>query len=872
MSPKVRSDRIPILLCTIALLAYHITNEKEKFCNSLHQFTTQDSDEVEKVIGMLEKRCLEMKEASLIPQEDEERLSVEKIVQWVYSKCQHHQGERLLVYYYTMTGVAKLIRQYGIFASACCHLDEGLFTALPPKGKEQAVLLQAQNLQIIPKHALDDIIDKRIWKFIPHSDSAKENGDNDADGPDRHHASRLSLYHQFMMDLISLLPHMHHYDIDELKSEILDITTPEDHDSFWVNMGMTSMRKRSKRSTDLSCGDFKTHLYDVPMDMSFINAELFHFRLLFCPNSHACREMKLYTSNATMSQGVIGNASFQLDNKCKLCFKNALLCAITMYKQLHIGFASLASKLVTASVKTDTPSKKSGRGSNRGGGGPSKGGQARCLAYLKNMIDEFLPTAVIRYLWGRKAMAMPDDISLGIAQLKPFPHGQFPWCQHRTCGDRVPPTVNALLCYAKEIAKQKNLEKHMEEFQEMINTLSDNMFSCSIDEERVDLCVSAMINFFDHITYFAIDSVHNKFLEQIPAAWQKKLWPKSKKRKHEGGDSSTENFTGHGTKCNPGVAGSGKDKSMTESKGNDANTADGKNLQGRSIKPRTMLTGQNFILSECERDHGISHDSDDEEEDSHDYDRAQKDEGNDGENDEDDESECSWNSNDNRFQAISNLNTGVATTNNIREENNIDNYARTDATPPSYKYEGDEEDPIHVGSSSSDDEAIPCIEFDLALQLASNYGGDAFANSMAGFLSTLAPFTSYGVMSFKVTGDNVKHFHKPGDEMSQMIHLERKDHGITNKDSPVADMPVSELAKPDAATADVVTPTHNGKRQLKLPFTQKSLGLSNELEMEMKPSKATSSTCHVSNSQQSIKSPYAVTPVTMEMLKKKKKK
>mmetsp|Transcript_6906 Transcript_6906/g.13011 ORF Transcript_6906/g.13011 Transcript_6906/m.13011 type:complete len:1164 (-) Transcript_6906:4464-7955(-) len=847
----------------------------------LHPFTTQDSDEVAKVIGMLEKLCLELKEESLVFQEDDERLSMESIVQWLYSKCQHHKGERLLLYYYTMNGVAKLIRQYGIFASACSHLDEGLFTALSPNGKEQAILLQAQDLNIIPKHPLDDIIDKRIWKFIPHSDIPKENGDYYADepDPDGHHASRLSFYHQFMTDLISLLPHTRHYDIDELKSEIQHIRTSNDHDSFWVNLKMTSMNKRSKRSIDMSCGDFQAHLCDVPMDMSFINAELFQFRLLFCSNSHACREMSFYTSNAAISQGIIGHALFQMDSKCKLCFKNALLCAVTIYQQLHIAFASLHTNIVTSSLKTDVSSKKRGRGSHTGASGPSKDGKTRCLIYLKNMVDEFLPAAVIRYLWGRKAITMPDDISLGIARLKLFPAQHFPWCDHRTCGDSVPPTVKCLLFYAKEIAKQKNIEKHTEKYEDMLRTLTANMFSCSADEKRIDVCVNAMIQFFDHITEFAIQSVNNKILEDIPTQWHKKLWPEeSKKRKHENGDSSTENFTERGTKCIPGVAGALKDKNMTESKDNNcANTAHRNNLQGRSIKSRTLLTGQNFILSECERDHGCSHDSDDEEEDIDDDDRAHMDEENDGCDNEDDETERSWNSRDKRFQAISHLNTGVDVdaTNNIRDDNKLDNYARTDAACPSYEYEGD-----------SDDEVIPHIEFDLALQLASNYGGDVFANSMAGFLTTLAPFASCGVMSFKVTGDDVKHFHKLHDEMSQMNDLERKDRFITREEAmkdlitakldaamrPNADMSAPELAKPDAAEADVVTPSHDGKRQSTLPFMHKSLDLSHGLEMRTKPSKTTSNACHLTSSQQSMKSPYAVTPATLDMLKKKKKK
>jgi hypothetical protein len=241
-------------------------------------------DKMTEVIEILKNWCLEMKEVSLVSKEDDKRISMKQFVLWLYSKCQHHQGERLLLYYYTMTGVAKLIRQYCIFASACSHLDEGLFTTLSPKGKEQAVLDQAQKLNIIPQHPLDDIIDKRIWKFIPHSYA-----DDESDG---HHASRLSFYHQFMTDLVSLLPHTQRYDIDHLKSEIAAITTSDDHDSFWVNMRMTNMNKKSKRSTDMSCGAFETHLCNVPVDMSFINPQLFQFRILFCSNSHACRELK----------------------------------------------------------------------------------------------------------------------------------------------------------------------------------------------------------------------------------------------------------------------------------------------------------------------------------------------------------------------------------------------------------------------------------------------------------------------------------------------------------------------------------------------------------------------------------------------------
>lgn len=797
----------------------------------------------------LQKQCLVMKPTSFSDRQDG-KYSVENFVQWLYSKCQHHHGERLLLYYYTMTGVAKQVRQYEIFASACSHLfDEGLFTALSSKGKDQAILLRAQDLKIIPKHPLDEIIDKRIWTFFPWAIAEREH--EEQDGGICRNSARLSMYHQFMTDLISLLPHLQHYDMGDLKHKIQDITTGPDHDSFWMELSMTGMKKRTRQFSDMTSGEFQNHLNNVQLDMSFIHPELFQFRLIFCSNSHACREMKLYTSSATNSKDVKAEALFRLDGKCKSCFRNALLCAVTIHQQLHMALSSITAEVLHSSMQSALLKNSGGRRSSQQKediSSASTAGKNRCLTYIKSLIDEFLPAAVIRYLWGRKAVILPAHMTSAIAQLKPLPAAQFPWFQHGTCGKVVPPIINTLLCFAKEIARKKCLEMYTQEFECMLGVLSNNMFLCSNDNERSDQCINAIVKFFDHITDHAQNSVDKRIVHQIPAIWCKKLWPEPKKRKRHEEESTIINDEDHDNKEDGHVM-----NALSAQCGYE-NCSDGMGLQRqreKNDKGGKLVGPQSFILSECE----VGNDRGDNSSSEHDLDEESND---------DEDSECSWNSRDNNFGLLTSINSGVLESIHEDKMENIGKDCCSKPKPFSPNKEDDknrhQHDEIEV-SSTSDDESIYHLDLELAMSLATAYAGAEFANSLRGFLIMLAPCSIGNEVSFKVPGEDVMRYQSAQLCMDRVEgHLD----SIEGEEPPILKDSFSKTPKParDGAEEDVgksgdLTPTRLIKKQSKISFSQKN---------------STISTGPVAQTMASTKSPNAITPATMNLLKKKRRK
>lgn len=802
------------------------------------------------VIRRLEKQCLEMKPTSFSDQQDG-KYSVENFVQWLYSKCQHHHGERLLLYYYTITGVAKLVRQYEIFASACSHLfDEGLFTALSSKGKDQVILLRAQDLKIIPKHPLDEIIDKRIWTFFPWGIAEREH--QEQDGGICRNSARLSMYHQFMIDLISLLPHLQHYDMEDLKRKIQDITTGPDHDSLWMELRMTSMKKRTRQFSDMACGEFQNHLNNVPLDMSFIHPELFQFRLIFCSNSHACREMKLYTSSATISKDVKAESLFQLDGKCKSCFRNALLCAVTIYQQLHMALSSITAEVLHSSMQSALLKNSGGRRSSQqkeDSSSASTAGKNRCLTYIKSLIDEFLPAAVIRYLWGRKAVILPSHMTSAIAQIKPLPAAQFPWFQHGACGKVVPPIINTLLCFAKEIARKKCLEMYTQEFECMLGVLSNNMCLCCNDNERSDQCINAIIKFFDHITDHAQNSVDKRIVHQIPAVWCKKLWPEPKKRKrHE--EESTIIDDNHDNKENGHVMNVLIAQSAQSGYENCSDEMGLQHKREKNDKRGKLVEPHSFILSECK----VGNDRGDNSSSEHDQDEES--------NDDEDSDECSWDSRDNNFGLLTSINSGVLESNDDDKVENSGKDCCSKPKPLSPNQEDDknghQHDQIEV-SSTSDDESIYHLDLGLAMSLATTYAGAEFASLLRGFLIMLAPCSIGNEVSFKIPGVDVMRY------QSAQLCMDRVEGHLDNieGEEPPAVLkgsspkPARDGAEEDVGKSGDLTPTRLIKKQSKISFLRKN---------------STSSTGAVAQTMASTKSPYAITPATMNLLKKKRRK
>ena len=765
-------------------------------------------------------------------------------MKWLYSKCQHHEGERSLSYLYTLRGVQKQVRQFEIFASICQHLDEGLFTTLPPKGKEQAILTQAQNLQIIPRYPLDGIVDKRIWKFFP-----KQKG-----------ASQLSNYQRFMNDVIALSPHTYQYDKENISLKVRNVASVQDHDSLWVDLGLTAMKKRLKPLSDMTCGEFQQHLRDASVDMSFINPILFQFRLLFCSNSHVCRALTQYTTDympLVQEEHMPHRALFFLDSKCQYCFQNALMCAVSTYQQCILAFGSLCTELVELSLM-DTASPECGRAKQNKDESSKKNGRMRCVTFLKTVIDEFLPVAVIKFLWEKKSKPLPDDIALRLAKVMPLPAAQFAWNKHNTCGKMVPPTIIILLCYAKEIAGRKNVTCHLEAFEQMVCTLVEEMF-ISTDYEHAEQCIEAITVFFDHIIQHATVSLQNQALDQIPPSLLKtvrtpgKRKTKSKRSKRRDDvSSSSEDLSNHNlvhAASTPARFHVMNDASKDVC--NDNHDIDSP-LDIRS-------SGNRFILSESLHGNDGGHDSDEDDDDKEEEEEEQLDNDDDDEEEEqdqvgeavecdmDNESECSWKSTDDKQKSGNLFIANLQMTKKRGHSGERVHHADTPVPRNICK-----EDPIDV-SSGSDDEVVPYMDLDNFLKIASTHGGDEFASEVGKLLIGMGPFSRSGMLSIQIRGKDVRPIH---------VDYDRKKVASILKYN-------AENARDDAATQSHAAKKVKLCKDSKLSSTQERRSLKSTVGSKKVDSAGHSG--HGDKKMQQRKSPTAVTPVTMSLLKRGQK-
>jgi hypothetical protein len=742
--------------------------------------TVPDSTQQERLRKLYEDRCKELKSSSFNVDENNTASCVSKFLEWLENKCLMHQGERTLLYHYSVCGAIVMRKQYDILSRYCSDLDDGLFTELLPGAREEMILERAKKLRILPDCPLDDLIDKRVWKFFPKLKKDDVETSNEM----------LTNYRNFLQNFLDLSPHTSHK-LQEFNQQIAGIQTKVDHHNFWVEGTLTSQSKRNKCFSEMASGEFKYHtLQAMPGTMDIPNTDLLQFELIFCTNSLALMEMQKYSCGKDASTK---HFFFDRSKKCKKCFQNAIQTATLLHQEFSKMFMTLVAELSQF---------KSINGLSKKNNGSAK----RCLAFLKFMFDEILPAAVIRYLWGRKSLKISDTMAQLIEDMKPLSPAQFTWVSHE-CAANSPPTIISLICHLRDIiCKKVSCSDHMDSFLNMFQALHLGLFDGSTNETAHGK-IDAVITFFDHITTYAELNYSKKRKELLPKSMEKKLWPTKKpkgKDELESSDHSDElgDSSSSASSCKTGSHGRHHDVPPDTS---------GKVMDMQL--PKRHKESQDIACCN-DKDFGDAEEGSNGtecEEDDDDDDNDDDDDDDDNDNDDDDGPE---HGNENDGVGCDTVQGNYGAGIEMDDDGTV-----TKKTPPrqqELQQQGTskEQNAAIDISSGSEDEALDFIGFKEAMDLAMQHGGESFATEFARFITKIAPFSGYGVISFKVTGGDVERY---GQEISRACQSNetsiQQDHNIStvSNSSPALLVKADGSKKKRTAHGNLSTPVKRSK-------------------------------------------------------------